>query len=334
MTTASPPAAVSSSQFDSASSHVDYDTTVAEAEAEAEATAAAAAPTELPPPPSTEDPHDECVLCCYPLPLKPEESTYHDCCGEVICDGCSSAQARTLVIGTNVKKPIKGSKEEELEFMKILCSNSSEVPILCPFCRAKKPTNDKESLKRIWKRIDEHKDPKAMIMLGGWYENGKHGLSKNIKKVEELFQQAYDLGDLIAARNLFVLYTKHFPDQQARIMKYLEEGARKGNTQCNNCLGLLAAKSAKHEEAKRHLMTAARSGHEEAMRNLMISYQVPGSVVSKEDLATTLRAHKAVIDQAKSAPREYAIRLKVFQEKMISTGKMKVVGDKDKRKYS
>ena len=168
-------------------------------------------------------------------------------------------------------------------------------------------------------------------MLGGWYQNSQHGLSKNLKKAEELYQQAYDLGDALAANFLADLYTEEIPDQ-ARIMKYLEEGVKRGNTHCNNYLGFLAAKSGKHEEATRQLMTAARSGHEDAMSNLMLYYRTPGSVVSKEDLATTLRTHQAFHDKGKSEPREYAIRLKAFKEKMISTGKMQLVGNDDKRK--
>ena len=96
----------------------------------ATSTVAAAAPTE-PTPPSTEDPHEECVLCCYPLPPTPEESVYQECCGEVICNGCIIAQRRTLIIGTNVKKPIAGSREEELEFSTLLFSKQ---PMVCPFC--------------------------------------------------------------------------------------------------------------------------------------------------------------------------------------------------------
>ena len=287
---------------------------------------AEAEPAEAPP----HDECDECVLCCYPLPLKLDETTYKSCCGEMICDGCVIAQQRTLIIGTDVKKPIKGSKEEEREFRTILLSNQSCV-LVCPFCRMKPPITEKERLKRLWKRIDEYKDPEAMIMLGGWYELCKHGLSKNLKKAEELYQQAYDLGDPSAAFNLSLFYRDHVPDE-ARMIQYAEEGARRGNLHCNNCLGFLASKSGKHEEAKRQLMMTARSGHKGAMSNLMLIYRTPGSVVSKDDVATTLRTHQAAHDKEKSEPREYAIRLKAFKEKMISTGKMKVVRIKDRRK--
>jgi hypothetical protein len=65
-------------------------------------------------------------------------------------------------------------------------------------------------------------------------------------------------------------------------------------------------------------MTAACSGDNQAMQNLMMHYQTPGSVVSKDDLATTLRAHKTINDAGKSEPREYAIRHKYFKEKRIA----------------
>ena len=117
------------------SSNADYDTPQV---------AAAAAVAEPTLPPSIPDPQneDECVLCCYPFPLKENGSCYKSCCGELICQGCIIAQKRTLIIGTDVKKPIAGSKEEDLEFITIL--ESAEQMMVCPFCRAKSPTNDKE----------------------------------------------------------------------------------------------------------------------------------------------------------------------------------------------
>ena len=64
-------------------------------------------------------------------------------------------------------------------------------------------------------------------------------------------------------------------------------------------------------------MAAARSGNNEAAHNLMVNYRLPGSVVSKDDLATTLRAQKAFNDKRKTEPREYAKRHRAFEEKMV-----------------
>ena len=111
------------------------------------ATMATATTTGSPAPTAEAEP-DECVLCCYPLPLKLNEYTYKSCCGEIICNGCILAQQRTLIIGTNVKKPIKGSKEEERECMTILLSEL-RLSCVCPFCRSELPTTDTEVLKRF-----------------------------------------------------------------------------------------------------------------------------------------------------------------------------------------
>ena len=322
MTKASPLPPASTSQTTSAVSSTDeYDATTVTT-AKAAAAAAAVAATE-PPPPSTEDSHEECVLCCYPLPLKSNEIQYRECCGEVICRGCIIAQRRTLILGTNVKKPIAGSREEELEFMKILSNGHVEeennVIFVCPFCRAEDPINHKEFLERLWKQIDDHKDPTAMNAMGSLYFEGKKGLSKNLKKAEDLYQQAYDLGYPPAAFNLHELCrSKHVPDED-RMMKYLEEGVKRRNTQCMNKLAIRAAQSGDQEAAKWHFIAAACAGDDAAMSHLMFNYRTPVSVVSKDDLATTLRAHKAVIDKVSSEPREYAIRHEAFEEREIGT---------------
>ena len=54
--------------------------------------------------------------------------------------------------------------------------------MVCSFCHAKSPTNEKEDLKRIWNQIDEHKNPKAMNMMGVHYFEGHQGLSKKSKE--------------------------------------------------------------------------------------------------------------------------------------------------------
>ena len=278
----------------------------------------ATATTEAPqsPPPRTEDPQDECVLCCYPLPLEEHESVYHECCGHVICNGCTVARRRTLDIGTNVKKPIKGSKEEEEEFMLILCS---EWPIVCPFCRKGVPENDTEFLKRLYRRIDEYNDPRAMNMLGFYYLKGESGLTRNLKKAEEFFKRSYALGDPVAAHHLSGLHREHFQNKVLSI-QYAEEGARRGDCSCMTFLAYCAARSGNWEEATRQYMMAARSGNDIAMKKIMEFYQI--KLLSKDDFATTLRAHKAANDKGKNEAREYAMRHKKFKAKMISAGRI------------
>ena len=130
---------------------------------------------------------------------------------------------------------------------------ASEQIMVCPFCRAKDPIDDKEVLKRLWEQIDEYNDPKAMQILGVLYMEREHGLSKNLKKAEELYQHVYDLGDSFAANYLAELYTKHIPDQ-AHTMKYFEKGVKRGNALSMVNLGVRAGISGNHEEAKQQFI--------------------------------------------------------------------------------
>lgn len=286
-----------------ASSNVESDSPAAE-----DAVAAADPPS----PPSL--PQEECVLCCYPIPLLPKESFYKSCCGQLICMGCIVGQRRVLVIGENVNLPLKGSKEEEREFSMIGCSKSTS---LCAFCNAEEAGNNKERLKRLWERIDEYNDPAALCVLGGLYKDGKYGVSKNPTKAEELFQSSYDLGDADAAYQLATMYSASVPNPEpARKIKYLVEGVRRGSVACLNSLGARANASGNHAEAIRQFTTAARSGHDSALQNLMAYIRTPGGVsctgmsmaAFKDELATTLRAHKAANDERTSVPRDYSKR--------------------------
>ena len=104
-----------------------------------------------------------------------------------------------------------------------------------------------------------------MNMMGVHYFKGQQGLSKNLKKAEELYQQAYDLAHPSAAHNLYELYrSKHIPDED-RMMKCLEEGVKRGNASCMIHFGVRAAESGNPEEAKRQLMTVACAGDERVM---------------------------------------------------------------------
>ena len=67
------------------------------------------------------------------------------------------------------------------------------------------------------------------------------------------------------------------------------------------------------EEATQLVMMAARLGLDKAMNKLMIYYR--NGWLSKEDLATTLHAHKAANDEVNNEPIEYAMRYRKFLNK-------------------
>ena len=163
----------------------------------------------------------------------------------------------------------------------------------------------KETIKRLWKRINKYNDPKAMNAMGSYYLEGLHGLSNNPKKAEELYKRAYDLGYPAAARSLGELYSNHISNP-VLATKYLEEGGRRGSVMCMLALADIAHESENYAELFRLCMKLARFGDDEGMENVMEYYRQ--NLLSKDDLATTLRAHKAANDVGKSEPREYAMR--------------------------
>lgn len=98
------------------------------------------------------------------------------------------------------------------------------------------------------------------------------------------------------------------------MIQYVEEGVRRGNYRCTTILANRAHQSGNHEEATRQYMTAARSGDDIAMNKLVEYYRT--TQLSKEDLATTLRAKKVANDKVRNAPREYAKRFDYLRETM------------------
>ena len=74
---------------------------------------------------------------------------------------------------------------------------------ICPFCRGTgEPENDEERVQRLYDRINIRNDEDytvALMELGRCFDEGIHGLPQSIQKAEELFQQAYDLDNPIAA---------------------------------------------------------------------------------------------------------------------------------------
>ena len=98
-------------------------------------------------------------------------------------------------------------------------------------------------------------------------------------------------------------------------MQYLEEGVRRGSSDCMNLMASRAAQSDSWEEVARLYMMAARSGHDTSMHNLMVCYR--GNLLSKDDLATTLRTHKAANDEGKSESREYAQRFMKKRQELL-----------------
>ena len=253
-----------------------------------------------------------CPICFHRLPLQKSEHVYHTCCGQVICDGCVIGQQRTQLKEPQFKElgiMIEDTTPEEEQFR--LIEQHGNSIYVCPYCRAPFPKGAEELLQRLYDRIEVRNDRDytiAVNQLGAYYRTGKHGLPQNLKKAEELFTKAYDLGNPDAAWHLYLLYHNYYPNQNEKEKKYLVRGEMIGNMECTSVLAKLACDSGNGEECARLCMKAALLGEDTS--NLLQCYR--HNLLSKDDLATTLRANQALKDEVTTKRRDFAKRYEQF----------------------
>ena len=254
-----------------------------------------------------ESSHRECPICYHRLPIDKSEHGYLSCCGQVICHGCMLGEQRTQLKELGII--IEDTTPEEEQF-RLIKEHGMEIYI-CPYCRALFPEDDEELLQRLYDRIEIRIDRDytiALIQLGSYYKEGERGLPQNLKKAEELYKEAYDLDNPVAAWNLSCLYRDHYSDQKETEMEYLLRGEMLGNIKCIQVLAKCAHDSGNMEEFTRLWMKVVCLGGDTSI--LLDCYRV--NLLSKDDLATTLRANQAVKNEIETKRRDFASRYAQF----------------------
>ena len=267
---------------------------------------------------------DACLLCYHILPLQRKKSIYKSCCGKTICYGCIVGLERAHLL-KEAEHIIEGITTEEEEFQ--MLSEQGGPCRLCPFCRTEMPSSDEDYMRRINKRVDICNDDDytiALIELGTCYELGKYGVPRNYEKAEGLYKQAYDLDDPQASWKLFCLRRDRYTGgiDIKKKMEYLQRGVMLGNISCiDQLVDYFAMKQNSFDDLYRAggtesieelagvSMKGARLGGD--TKCLMMCYK-KYKLPSKDDLATTLRAHQAAKNEMKTVQREYAQRLEKF----------------------
>ena len=262
----------------------------------------------------------ECPICYHGLPLKKIEHVYHACCGQVICNGCMVGKQRTQLKESQLKELgiiVEDTTPEEEQF-RLIKEYGSQIYV-CPYCRASAPDSDeeqvynKEILQRLYDRIEIRDDRDytiALNQLGSYYKNGERGLPQNLKKAEELYKKAYDLDYPSAAWNLYCLYTNHYSDQKETEMEYLQRGEMLGDLQCTQVLIDHAYDSGNMENFARLCAKSVRLGGEDDIDDLWLCYR--HNLLSKDVVATTLRANQALKDEVTTKRRDFAKRYEQF----------------------
>eukprot|EP00985_Skeletonema_marinoi_P007900 scaffold3525_cov104-Skeletonema_marinoi.AAC.7 len=217
--------------------------------------------------------HGDCPICCLPLSIDKEKSCMISCCSKVVCEGCDHA-----------------NKIREIE---------GKLKFKCPFCRTPITSND-EADKQRTNRIKMN-DPVAICQEGvAHFEKG------DPNKAFEYFTKASGLGDVEAHYLLSLLYHNGHGVEKDRgkQIHHLEQAAIGGHPRARHNLGCDEEESGNIERAVKHYIIAAKEGYDGSIKPLMEYFKE--GFVSKEDLASTLRAHQAAVDATKSPQREAA----------------------------
>ena len=145
-------------------------------------------------------------------------------------------------------------------------------------------------------------DPVALNQMGG-----KHYIVGDYDKAVEYYTKAADLGDSMAHHSLGCMYSegKSVDKDEEMAIRHWEKAAIGGNHQARYNLFI---HEADNKRAVKHLIIAANLGFDKSMKSLWKHYSAGN--ITKEELESTLRSHKAAIDATKSAQRDAAAEAK------------------------
>ena len=224
----------------------------------------------------------DCPICSLPMPIDLRQSSLNKCCSKVICKGCAFA---------NVMR--------EMEM---------RLALKCPFCREPLVFTDEENAKLNMKRI-EMNDPAAIC-----YEGGVQFDKGDYTSAFEYWTKAAELGYADAYCKLAVLYDEGLGTEkdEGKYFLNMEEAAIRGHPGARHNLGIHEENNGNIDRAVKHWIIAATHGLDKSMKELMAQFRE--GYVSKEDLASTLRAQKAAVDATKSPQREFAENFEQFKK--------------------
>ncbi|KAL9184911.1 hypothetical protein ACHAXT_002688 [Thalassiosira profunda] len=231
---------------------------------------------------------EECPLCFLPMPEE-QLTSYQDCCGQVVCDGCTFG----MTVATLERK---GDVEGDA----------------CPFCREPVCCPDGERLERL-KRWMKMGDGKAFRRMAFAYANGTYGLPTSQTKALEMHLRAGELGCAAgyhSAANAY-FYGQGVEVDEEKGVLYWELAAMGGFAAARGMLGGIEAALGDTERAMRHCMIGVKSGSQNSLEVVKKLYM--NGQVAKEEYAMALRAYQTHREETRSETREgYASAMRAY----------------------
>ena len=221
---------------------------------------------------------EECPICMIPMPQDDMlPSVFILCCGKMICAGCHYGM-------------FKGGGSN----------------IICPYCRIPAASTGEERIKRLKVLMDKG-NAQAFHQLGGYYDQGLHGMPQDRTKARELWVRSGELGCSQAYYNLGIHYQNAMgverDDKKAK--HYYELAAMMGNTYGRYNLGCCDKQSGNFDRAFKHFVIAAKAGYK-CLEAVKLGFEA--GIVTKDEYANTLRAYQKSINEMKSDMRDQAAK--------------------------
>ena len=238
---------------------------------------------------------EDCPICFLPISIGVTDAKYQTCCGKTVCAGCLFAVRKERMI-----------QERELSYLSSQQNKATLPPLCCPFCREQQDVSSDERYKRVKHRI-EMNDADAVVLMGWAYHNGDYGLTPDRTKAFQLWLKAADLGSIEANNNVALAYMEGRGVQvdQKKSVSYWEKAAIGGDSNSRYNLYAYEMNECRNmRRGTRHLMIAASAGLDHSLTTMGELFRM--RQVSKQDYETTLRAHKAAVDETKSEQRDQA----------------------------
>ena len=228
---------------------------------------------------------EECHICMIPLPLDESETNFMSCCGKSICNGCTYKE---------VLNDLKSG----------ISSHALLDKLKCAFCRQAAGTMNENTIKAT-KKLMKTNNPQAYMQMASYYKRGE-GVFQSDTKALEMRIRAAELGNAWAYSFIGDHYVRGNAVEQdtSKALAFLEVAAKKGSIYAHRQLAALLAKNGDYKMSIEHCKVAASAGDQEAMDFAMKYYK--NKLLSKEDLAQTLRAFQASSDEMNSTDRDIA----------------------------
>ena len=230
-------------------------------------------------------PKEDCPICFLPMPytggLCGVGVSYAPCCGKVLCSGCIWAS--------------------------VFATGKGALKKCCAFCREPTDSPIEEETRKCKKRM-EAGDAETFHQEGIAYENGDRGVPRDKNKALEMWNRAADFGHADAHHHIAdaYLHGKGVEKDDDKASYHLERAAIRGHEMARYSLGINEYNDGNMNQAMKHFMISARAGYDEPLKRVMDGYK--WGIVTKEEYASTLRAHKGSQDEMKSEQRSTAER--------------------------